>query len=98
MGTTIRTTALLLAAALIAWGCAPSGPPEPEESPPEPPARDTPPKEVRPDRLRARIEAAITNVRKRTLLRGNAFWTVFHGILGLGPGVKLVDSRSGETV
>src|SRR5262245_10990242 len=97
MGTTIRTTALLLAAALIAWGCAHSGPPEPEESQPEPPARDTP-KEVRPDRLRARIEAAITNVRKRTLLRGNAFWTVFHSILGLGPGVKLVDSRSGETV
>ncbi len=38
---------------------------------------------------RARIEAAIANVRQRELMTTNGFWTVFHGILGLGPGVML---------
>jgi hypothetical protein len=40
---------------------------------------------------RARIEAAVQNVRDRDLLTTNGFWTVFHGILGLGPSVQLVD-------
>src|SRR5215813_3588176 len=40
---------------------------------------------------RYRIESAVQNVRERDLLTTNGFWTVFHGILGLGPGVKLVD-------
>ena len=40
---------------------------------------------------RYRIEAAVQNVRERDLLTTNGFWTVFHGILGLGPNVKLVD-------
>jgi len=39
--------------------------------------------------LKERIEAAIDNVRQRDLLMSNGFWTVFHGILGLGPSVKL---------
>jgi len=40
---------------------------------------------------RYRIEAAVQNVRDRDLLTTNGFWTVFHGILGLGPSVKLLD-------
>jgi hypothetical protein len=49
-----------------------------------------------PDGLKLRIEAAIKNVRSRDLLTTNAFWTVFHAILGLGPGVELVDPKSKE--
>jgi hypothetical protein len=39
--------------------------------------------------LKTRIEAAIDQVRQRDLLLTNGFWTVFHGILGLGPGLTL---------
>ncbi len=39
--------------------------------------------------LKERIEAAIDQVRHRELLLNNGFWTVFHGILGLGPSVTL---------
>jgi hypothetical protein len=45
---------------------------------------------------RYRIEAAVQNVRDRDLLTTNGFWTVFHGILGLGPSVKLVDPVTRE--
>lgn len=47
---------------------------------------------------RERIEAAIQNVRDRDLLTNNGFWTVFHGILGLGPTVTLRNPESGEKV
>jgi hypothetical protein len=49
-----------------------------------------------PDGLKLRIEAALKNVRSRDLLTTNAFWTVFHAILGLGPGVELVDPKTRE--
>lgn len=39
--------------------------------------------------LKERIEAAIAQVRQRDLLLTNGFWTVFHGILGLGPSLTL---------
>src|SRR5437879_573367 len=39
--------------------------------------------------LKQRIEAVIDQVRQRELLLNNGFWTVFHGILGLGPSVTL---------
>jgi hypothetical protein len=45
-----------------------------------------------------RVEAAIRNVRERDLLTTNGFWTVFHGILGLGPGVSLMDPETGKKV
>jgi hypothetical protein len=47
---------------------------------------------------RYRIEAAVQNVRDRDLLTTNGFWTVFHGILGLGPSVKLLDPVTREKV
>jgi hypothetical protein len=46
----------------------------------------------------SRIEAAIQNVRERDLLTTNGFWTVFHGILGLGPSVMLRNPDTGERV
>jgi hypothetical protein len=97
---------------LMIWGCAPiDGPADPEES--EAPAAtdaaetknpaDAPRVEKKelppiPDGLRQRVAAAITNVRQRSLSTTNAFWTVFHGILGLGPGVELTDPLTGKKV
>jgi hypothetical protein len=51
-----------------------------------------------PDALQARIDAAIANVRNRDLRTTNHFWMVFHGILGLGPDVTLLDDATGKRV
>lgn len=47
---------------------------------------------------RIRIEAAVQNVRERELLTTNGFWTIFHGILGLGPGVTLTNPETRERI
>lgn len=96
-----RAAVLLLFGLLVAWGCAPVAEPfEDENAPPEPPPSAPEPLPAAPGRradvLRNRIEAALTNVRERTLLRTNAFWTVFHAILGLGLDVEIEDWRTGE--
>jgi hypothetical protein len=41
--------------------------------------------------LKPRIEAAVDQVRRRDVWTTNGFWTVFHAILGMGPGTKLRD-------
>jgi hypothetical protein len=46
--------------------------------------------------LQQRVGAAIENVRRRDLLVTYSFWTVFHGILGLGPDAELVDPAQGK--
>ncbi len=69
-------------------------PPEPFRPPTGPAAAPSAP----PDALRQRIEAAIDTVRRRQLRTDNGFWTVFHGILGLGPSVKLLDPVTGKEV
>src|SRR5262249_22200940 len=51
-----------------------------------------------PDALKTRIDAAIALVRRRQLRTDNGFWTVFHGILGLGPSVELVNPDTGQRV
>lgn len=51
-----------------------------------------------PKALQARIDAAIENVRQRDLLTTNGFWTIFHGILGLGPSVALHDPATHKPV
>jgi hypothetical protein len=51
-----------------------------------------------PDALRQRVDAAIKQVRARKLRTDNGFWTVFHGILGLGPSVKLENPDTGKEV
>jgi hypothetical protein len=50
------------------------------------------------DALQARLEAAITQVVERDLTKSNGFWTVFHGILGLGPTITLLDMKTGKRV
>jgi hypothetical protein len=47
---------------------------------------------------RYRIESAVQNVRERDLLTTNGFWTVFHGILGLGPSVQLLDPTTHKKI
>lgn len=51
-----------------------------------------------PDAILPRINAALQNVENRDLLTTHGFWTVFHGILGLGPDVTLLDPQTGERV
>lgn len=48
--------------------------------------------------LRQRVEAALVHVRQRDLLTTNSFWTVFHGILGVGPDATLFDAESRQRV
>jgi hypothetical protein len=48
--------------------------------------------------LKERIEAAIDNVRQRDLLISYGFWSVFHGILGLGPDIELKHPQLGIRV
>ncbi len=103
----MRRQRLFSAAVLLTLGagCAPvdeppSPPPQAAAAPaptPLPPAEHVgSPKPV--DSLQGRIEAALDQVRDRDLLTTNSFWTVFHGILGLGPGVTLLDPATGQRV
>ncbi len=50
------------------------------------------------DALQGRLEAAITQAVQRDLTTSNGFWTVFHGILGLGPSITLLDPQTGKRV
>jgi hypothetical protein len=50
------------------------------------------------DPVRHRIESALASVHRRDLLTTNSFWTIFHGILGMGPKTKLKDPVTGETL
>jgi hypothetical protein len=38
-----------------------------------------------PEHLRGRIDETLKSVRSRRLSKNNGFWTLFHGILGMGP-------------
>jgi len=89
---------LLPIALLLCLSCAPRDetPPDARVEDPTPPAVVPSPK--LPDALQPRIDAALANVRSRDLRTTNAFWTVFHGILGLGPEITLLDDKTGERV
>lgn len=81
--------------ALMCATCAPVDPPTPVLEPnAEKPASD----QLQIKSLKGRIELAIDNVRKRDLQTTNAFWTVFHGILGLGPSLTLYDPKTSTRV
>lgn len=88
---------LLPIALLLCLSCAPRDetPPDATVEPPKP-LELAPPK--LPNALQPRIDAALANVRSRDMRTTNAFWTVFHGILGLGPDVTLLDEKTGERV
>jgi hypothetical protein len=94
------------AAAILCATCAPVEPrdaPEvteakttkPEGPPPEPVTIMPKPAPTGPQ---YRIESAIQNVRDRDLRTTTGFWTVFHGILGLGPSLTLRDVDTGKKV
>jgi hypothetical protein len=97
-------TWIALSAALICGGCAPvdSAASKKDEKPDE--VENVPVEKLdviptpAPSGPRFRIESAVENVRQRDLLTTNGFWTIFHGILGLGPSVKLVDPMTREKV
>lgn len=90
--------AVCLAAAGIT--CAPVDNPTPKVAEPEIAEKietlPQAPKEL--NDARFRIEAAIQHIRDRDLLTTNGFWTIFHGILGLGPSVTLRDPETGTKV
>jgi hypothetical protein len=99
-----RCLALLAAAviAVLCATCAPVGPAGPEKTPTateRPTDKDEPVKLPGRDILRERIELALKNVRDRDLRSDFGFWTVFHGILGLGPkDAFLTDPLTGKRV
>jgi hypothetical protein len=87
-----RLAYLLATMAAASFGCAPvpspaegrGGEAVPELPSPGPACSD-------PDELRSRIDAAVETVRRRDLLTTHGFWTIFHGILGLGPDATVRD-------
>jgi hypothetical protein len=50
------------------------------------------------DQVQQRIERAIDQVRHRDLATTNGFWTIFHGLLGLGPTLTLKVPETGWKV
>ncbi len=93
----IRLTASA-AAAVSATACAPTTVPPTARAPQESPAvveRSAILPAPTPDAPQVRIEAAIEHVRRRELLTTHGFWTVFHGILGLGLTAELRDPLTG---
>src|SRR5262245_29011832 len=98
------TRSLVLSALLLSvGGCAPVEEPEGGEDagavetlgPPTPAPRAS---ETAGSGVRNRVEAALKQVRQRDLLTTNSFWTIFHGILGVGPDAMLVDPLTGRKV
>jgi len=79
----------LICLMLACTGCPPSAP---VVTAPTLPAPST----VKVDPLKVRLEAAIDSVIHRDLEVSHGFWTVFHGILGLGPDVMLLDRKTGK--
>jgi hypothetical protein len=107
----MRTRAFFWPAAVAALGlagCAPVD--EPAPAPAAAPATlpapalvteviGAPKEAAAPAGLEGRVEAALRQVRARDLLVSNSFWTVFHGILGLGPDTAtLFDPQAGRRV
>src|SRR6185436_15659658 len=50
------------------------------------------------DVFQERLEDSIASIKARDVSITNGFWTVFHGILGLGPELKLKNETNGEQV
>jgi hypothetical protein len=89
---------------LYAWlaGAASSCAPQDEHAKLSDPADDERPAElaqplpVLPSAQKDRIDAVLKHIRSRDLLQDNSFWTIFHGILGMGfEDARLLDTRTG---
>lgn len=86
----ILTTISLALLALACTGCPPA--PPPAKTAPTAPA-------VTPvDPLQTRMDAAFDLIIKRKLTADHGFWTVFHGILGLGPDLELYDPKTDKPI
>src|SRR5437016_6333820 len=89
----------VLCLCLLAVGCAPRDDTPPDIVPDKPGKQvEIAPTPKVPDALQPRIDAALAHVRSRDLRTTHAFWTIFHGILGLGPEITLLDEKTGERV
>ncbi len=96
MSSTMRyAAALMMATCLIGLSCAPA--PEPVSDKKDAPKTSDTPAKI-PGPLQKRIDYVLDNVRNRDLLTTHAFWTIFHGILGLGPDIQLLDPEKNEHV
>jgi hypothetical protein len=91
---------LVAVATLSSVGCPPAPPAtSPSASLPRPLPSAQVPVTARADNgLRSRIEQAINVVRARELEASHGFWTIFHGIVGLGPDVMMLDRKSGRRI
>src|SRR5712691_5000210 len=84
--------------ALTAVTCAPHDETIDRKSAVEPEAINLPAKKALaeiPTGLKPRLDAAMEHVRQRDLLTTHAFWTIFHGILGMGLDTMLFDQDLG---
>jgi hypothetical protein len=70
---------------LVSTGCAPHDDPPRQDRVQEETLEVPPPAVVTPTALKTRIDAALEHVQQRDLLTTHGFWTVFHGLLGMGP-------------
>src|SRR5262245_6016072 len=96
---------LLVLAALVVASCAPVGPSTTnsdgstnEENSSGDESMASTRLQQMPGNLKARIDAALDNVHQRDLRLDNSFWTIFHGILGTGPGATLLDPKTMKRV
>ena len=94
-----RLLAGLLPALLLAgFSCAPQDEPvQPDTPAPSASDGNRSPGPV-PTSLKDRIDAALENARQRPLMTTHAFWTIFHGILGLGLDATLLNPDTGQHV
>jgi hypothetical protein len=75
---------LLVAGAVTSITCAPHGEPQRPATSPGDNIAVTPTPAAVPSAFKDRIDAALAHVSQRPLLTTHSFWTVFHGILGMG--------------
>lgn len=87
---------LFVVLAVLGLSCAPSAPPNGKG---KGQVKVTEEQVEIPDPLKNRIEAALDHVKARDLETTYGFWTIFHGILGLGPDtMTLVNPKTKERV
>ncbi len=93
---------LLPGAAILCLSCAPGQDHVPDPEPKDTKITDIVPIDIKAsngmEALRGRVEAAIAHVKQRDLLIDNSFWTIFHGILGMGLETTLKDPGTGKQV
>lgn len=97
----ILRVCLLSILAMLTGGCAPIEPPEEAVASgsetltmPRPAAKA----EEAVSGVQQRVVLALRHVRDRDLLTTNGFWTIFHGILGVGPDATLLDPSTRKKV